>query len=287
MIKINIFQIYDEASWKKWRRWRQDCNRETCKLIDAVHQGYDPEINEVLYKRKSIKKMFFFNRSGPFGGKCAYCEKYIKDGLDADIDHYRPKRGVTDENDRPVMVQNELGVAVYHPGYYWLAYDWRNLLPVCKHCNVLGEAQGEKVGKQNRFPVENIHAIQPGDELIEQPLLLNPVYDDPNEHLEVQSESGLLIFKSLRGDKTIKILGLNLRDRLPETRRQMIDHVGSLLDRVFSRYTDEATKRNAIDELLAIKQGKQNFTLAARCYIKSYLKKMPPGFEQLLNSGEG
>ncbi|MEZ5007772.1 MAG: hypothetical protein R2753_06420 [Chitinophagales bacterium] len=53
------------------------------------------------------------------GKKCCYCEKPIDKG---DLEHYRPKKGWKQNN----------GAAMTKPGYYWLAYRWRNLLLSCK-----------------------------------------------------------------------------------------------------------------------------------------------------------
>src|SRR5215216_5117455 len=43
--------------------------------------------------------------------KCAYCEQTCK----AEIEHYRPKKAITDDKT--------------HNGYYWLCYTWSNLVP--------------------------------------------------------------------------------------------------------------------------------------------------------------
>ena len=45
--------------------------------------------------------------------KCAYCERIAK----ADIEHYRPKGRVLEDDD--------------HSGYYWLCYEWTKLIPSC------------------------------------------------------------------------------------------------------------------------------------------------------------
>ena len=54
-----------------------------------------------------------------FHNKCAYCESDLGDNLD--VEHFRPKGGVTEEPG--------------HSGYWWLAHDWTNLLPSCTPCN--------------------------------------------------------------------------------------------------------------------------------------------------------
>ena len=56
-----------------------------------------------------------------FHGKCAYCETYYSASAPVDVEHYRPK-GAVSEDDK-------------HPGYWWLAMAWDNLLPSCIDCN--------------------------------------------------------------------------------------------------------------------------------------------------------
>jgi len=63
-------------------------------------------------------------------GKCCYCERKREPKREPDIDHFRPKGGVTEDPE--------------HPGYWWLAYEWSNLYFSCKPCN--------ENAKKNRFP---------------------------------------------------------------------------------------------------------------------------------------
>ena len=302
MIQVGITPMsYNIQDWKKWRRWMRSCKRKTDELIEMVNRGHEPVIDDKLYKRRSIKKMFFLNSLGPFRQKCAYCETYIHDGMDSDIDHFRPKLGVTDEFDDPIMIVDGDGVEINHPGYYWLAYDWRNLLPTCKRCNSASETGNNRNGKRNRFPTMNYHATLPGHEVRERPLIIHPINDNPEEYLNVDIETGLIIPKHtsddefwllsipspdggsdgdcknfsdfpLRAIKTIETLCLN-RDELPEERQEAIDHVRILLDKVSNKDTDEIKRQDAATELCIIMNGEKHFTLATRCYIKDYYLK--------------
>src|SRR6478609_10488621 len=56
--------------------------------------------------RRALTELFY--------GKCAYCEVKIVVASVPDIELFRPKGGVTE---RPE-----------HPGYWWLASDWDNML---------------------------------------------------------------------------------------------------------------------------------------------------------------
>ena len=90
-----------------------------------------------------------------FQGKCAYCESPLEfDRYMGDAEHFRPKGQVTvkdhDKKKRVQCVPYD-GAAFDHPGYFWLAYDWRNLLPACSPCN-------SAEGKSDQFPA-NKHIL--------------------------------------------------------------------------------------------------------------------------------
>jgi len=52
--------------------------------------------------------------------KCWYCEAR-QDRSDMPVDHFRPK--------------NRVAECPEHPGYHWLAFDWRNYRYACTYCN--------------------------------------------------------------------------------------------------------------------------------------------------------
>lgn len=100
-----------------------------------------------------------------FHNKCAYCETNLAEARqDADAEHFRPKSGVNfkekpEAGNRTYTKATVSDVSqnpaedIVHPGYFWLAYNWKNLLPACRHCN-------SKDGKKSQFPVaENKHAF--------------------------------------------------------------------------------------------------------------------------------
>jgi hypothetical protein len=57
--------------------------------------------------------------------KCAFCEAKPLHVSDGDVEHFRPKGGVRQADTDPLQ----------QPGYYWLAYDWANLMFSCERCN--------------------------------------------------------------------------------------------------------------------------------------------------------
>lgn len=132
-----------------------------------------------------------------FHGKCAYCEARYEVGMPVDIEHFRPK--------------GEVAETPGHPGYWWLAGHWENLLPSCIDCNrrryqptpaslasVSGVLDQQRVrgfrgiltGKESCFPIsgarmaaEPLPANLPASIAAESALLINPCSDDPEEHL--------------------------------------------------------------------------------------------------------
>lgn len=128
-----------------------------------------------------------------FYEKCAFCEsKYPRVSL-MDIENFRPKKGA---------VGKDGTLSPYH--YWWLAYEWFNLYPICLECNQ---------SKGSRFPVQGERArIEATETEIrkEQALLLDPCVDDPEVHL-VFVEDGKVASNSVRGRKTIETFNLNRR----------------------------------------------------------------------------
>lgn len=137
-----------------------------------------------------------------FGGKCAYCETNVVAGFWGDVEHYRPKRKVEEDPS--------------HPGYYWTAYDPRNLMPSCQRCN-----QGK--GKKNHFPVvDGTRAFDEAGLAAETPLLLNPYFDKPSEHLAWDFDpakgepTGYLRGLTDKGRVSVNVYGLNRPDLVDE-----------------------------------------------------------------------
>src|SRR5262249_50347678 len=147
----------------------------------AKDEKYKVKIKRELYKRAMPFLLKLFN------GKCAYCEGALAADQPGDVEHYRPKGRIKDDAGKIVTVLID-GEEVEHPGYWWLAYEWTNLLPSCIDCN---RARGhgdddEEAGKGEQFPVKGSRALRPGDEANEVPLLADPSFPnfDPSEHFE-------------------------------------------------------------------------------------------------------
>lgn len=126
--------------------------------------------------------------------KCAYCEKKISDDI-PDVEHFRPKTICTQEKK-----------CARYLGYWWLAYDWKNLLYSCPTCN--------RKYKKNFFPLQQPHKANPTKASVkkEMPLLINPTTEDPRKYIEFNRHRILAKSKNAKGKKTIEVLGLNRKE---------------------------------------------------------------------------
>ena len=182
-------------------------------LLDSFARGGKPEIDDTLYR---AYKAYLF---AAFDHKCAYCETLISAAQPGDVEHYRPKNRVTDALLKPIKAYYDGRGEVDHLGYFWLAYEWDNLLFSCTDCNrYRRHPDGKGYGKADRFPVDGIRACCPGEEAQETALLLDPTRDDPNAHFIFHSD-GTIQGRTRAGETTIELLGLNTREHLVRERR--------------------------------------------------------------------
>lgn len=160
------------------------------------------------------------------GGKCAFCETKIQASSYGRIDHFRPKSEVCEpisegnRDDTKGDVPERKWAQPYRPGYWWLAYDWKNYLFICEKCNTW---------KGSSFPLEGGRppaSLQEGDEGSEKPLLINPYLEDPLGHL-AWDETGRVKGRTDKGRMTVDRCGLD-REWLRQEREQV---ARTLLDR--------------------------------------------------------
>lgn len=149
--------------------------------------------------------------------KCCFCESKFAHISYGDVEHFRPKGGYK---------QNETDKDLVKPGYYWLAYDWNNLLVSCTLCN--------QKYKANLFPLlddskraKNHHATLAD----ETPLLINPTLpnQNPENFISFCEEVPFAINDNEYGKKTISILGLD-RDELNDARLKEYNYLQTLKD---------------------------------------------------------
>lgn len=195
------------------------------KSQERLH--FDPAMLRPV--RGSLHKLFSY--------KCAYCESSTSLTGDGLIDNFRPKAGARGLDSR------------FSPRHYWwLAYDWDNLLLSCEICS-------EKY-KRDFFPVEDgaerAAVGTTGEELFrEKALLIDPCRDQPEQHLLFQSD-GTVEALSKKGKVTIEILGLN-RTELVQRRQHAAQGFQILLDlAVFQHKRKEPVDPIVYDEIAGL-----------------------------------
>jgi hypothetical protein len=271
MIKVNFNGPSKEPELGEWQDWIRRGEIAAKELLRKFKAGEEIKISEVLYKET---RLLIFEG---FHGKCAYCEAQFVLDQRGDVDHFRPKGRITDDTNKPLRVRDSAGVERNHPGYFWLAYDWRNLLPACSRCNRPGKYDDEEgtlrqVGKWDRFPVRNNdYALTPEEVAREQPMLLNPLLNNPDEHFEFDPATGRLVLKTPEARECDRILDLN-REGLPEKRREVYLSVLAQIGAA-KKAADElkpADLNTYLGLVLKHKQGKAEYSIAGRCALEEH-----------------
>lgn len=142
-LQLRAEQAADRAL-KRWETWYQ--------LPAAQRFGFDPKLDQKVWS--DLKAWINEN---VFSCRCAYCESPLElDRYEGDAEHFRPKGRITyrDAAGTRQIARCKLsdGYEMDHPGYFWLAYDWRNLVPACAPCN-----SGR--GKVDQFPIKTTHVF--------------------------------------------------------------------------------------------------------------------------------
>ena len=274
----------------EWEAWNLLAAAATSRVINAWEdwkvvraawkanpQGKAPEFKPKL--EDDIWKGFRdWLKINVFHGKCAYCETRIS-GFPGDTEHFRPKGRVRDLNPvlndgslQIVKIQDDNGDEIEHPGYFWLAYHWKNLLPSCEYCNTAG-------GKGDVFPTErghigvkrltadeikdllepmtqsakapDVYYLQPGDlDRIEGRLLLHPYNDNPEEHIYYDVEGFAKPWNNSKlGEQSRKYFYLDEPSKLQARRDERSAAQERYMNRV-ARTTDVNTLKQIAQEFM-------------------------------------
>ncbi|MGJ1503103.1 hypothetical protein [Sphingobacterium multivorum] len=194
-------------------------------ISDAIYRDPYQDKDEIRSRVEDKLAITYLN-------KCAYCERLEK----ADIEHYRPKKSVKDEA---------------HDGYYWLCYEWTNLLPSCVKCNrdgaklthfpILGSRIHMPTFLSNGKINLNLNKANSKPLIDEKPYLLHPEIDKPELFFEFELDSsgeGVRL-KGIdgdgRGNKTIEICKLNRQELRLHRQREVIDPFVESIEASFVR----------------------------------------------------
>lgn len=241
----------DRAWWDNWVVRAQKATDKIVATWEAKGKVTTGDFNEAIWG--DLKAWLYSN---VYRENCAYCEKYLDSRSYFDAEHFRPKGKVTEQGTAsPVNTTRADGTEIAHPGYFWLAYRWENLLPSCQACN-----SGH--GKQNQFPTEKGHIFElvltpPQAKKLKQPpietkvedgktvyllgpfdldvredrKLLHPVFDTPENHLMFDAfgqisarkiEVGSELIESPKGSASIEVYNLDT-DKISRERQKQID----------------------------------------------------------------
>lgn len=270
--------------------------------VDPVYRSSKPSFN--FEKRQKIwagiKRFLLEN---VFHYKCAYCETQTGQ-FHYDAEHYRPKGEVTvasadDVRRQHVVTEDERGERFEHPGYFWLAFEWKNLVPSCKSCNGPG-------GKMTHFPVQQSHillkhltpeeaaAFEPPPypsptwpdmyylrteqlDQLEDPLLLHPYMDkanDPRRHIRFKHKGIEYAFEgSSKGEHSIKVFRL-YKESLRTARYKAQTRAANLFLAAYQHYllleqmSPEESWEKARSKLCEFEEGKEQFCAAALDFVE-------------------
>jgi uncharacterized protein (TIGR02646 family) len=241
----------------------------------AAAKAYNPQKTEAFVRKaraKAISKKgadtwgrladLLSNKSHE---KCWYCE-CVQARSDMAVDHFRPKNRVEECKD--------------HPGYYWLAFEWRNYRYSCTYCNSYRKSRTSTPGgKQCRFPIidESKRAKSESDDWEqESPDILDPY---------VRSDTRLITFLSngqpspISNDPqnpeykkvitSIDVYHLDERGINKERRE-----IGILIRKFVKRIDDDPSNFDDLkDEILRRIRPTAPYSTAARIYLRQYIGK--------------
>jgi len=207
-----------DAKWDDWR-------------AKALDDGGVHEANKRLY-RDTTKDVLI----PLYDRKCAYCER--SRGYEVQIDHYRPTKTRNNKKD-PHYNQ---------PGYYWLAYTYSNLMPLCSKCNgvksnkfpLLGWSETNRIDHHIPTPPitdANIHDLVWLNKN-EKPFLLHPeIEQNLARHFKFLND-GRIKGRTDLGNETIEIVQLDRPDLIID-RKKIIDDIVNKLCKKFIQYVDD------------------------------------------------
>jgi len=177
----------------------------------AMRDAYENEdkrnfdFNSKIYGDKTVKEALILAQHD----KCFLCESKITHIDYGDVEYFRPKKAFRQSDEESLT----------YPGYYWLAYDWKNLFLACTLCN--------QRHKKNLFPLANPKTRKGvshhSDLNKEKPLFINPSRENPEKYISFRIDNlvGVVPFAiedNPKGKATIKGAGL---DRLKLCDRRM------------------------------------------------------------------
>lgn len=212
----------------------------------------EDDISDSIYGHADVKKALTDLQKGI----CCYCESHYDVTGYGEVEHFRPKGG---------WKQDKEDKKLHHPGYYWLAYKWENLMYACKKCNL--------TYKKNFFPLEEPDKRFKEDTLdisLEKPLLINP-YEEQHPENHLTFDGPVIRALSEEGTASIIYYGLD-RVALEEERRKIFNPLNALAKA--AKLLQGKDKKETVDELKKclndlITSGQ--YTMMLKCNFGEYV----------------
>jgi len=222
MIKVNKGEapefLYSDKvilAQEKIEKFYSSTHRDQKRYTFPFEKEIDKELKKDLHKR--------------FNGKCGYCEIAIQSPEYGTIDRFRPHNGVRDKK------------KYFKDLYWWLAYDWDNLIYSCCECNQF---------KANYFPLNGSRSLSREVGLQNEfPLLLNPCIEEPSLHFMYDKE-GNIIFATDQGSQTIDLLRLNRTDLIEKRLFAKNELIRSINELIFKGR--DGVPKKQINQLISI-----------------------------------
>lgn len=241
-----------------------NCDKKIEKALEEKGKHY---FSGYYYASDDVKKRLI----KIYGNTCAFCETDTTAGAVLQVEHYRPKAKVTDDKS--------------HEGYYWLGYEWTNLLYACSSCNRAKSTHFPIVGKRVYNPpiietyLDKSKCESNYSDLVnEKPLILNPEEHNfiPELHFII-SPMGRIRKISKRGEETIQKCKL---DRKPLTlaRKKIVDDHLRYMMKDFMRYKNnkinlyqlEYGLKKEIERIIDRITENKPYTLLAKYMLKHF-----------------
>lgn len=190
-------------------------------ILDSITTKNSHKFKSAVYRNTTLQVLETL-----YNHKCAYCETDTSAGAPMQVEHFRPKAKVTEDTT--------------HFGYYWLAYEWSNLILSCSKCNrkkanffpITGiRISGPVVGADG-LPANESVLINSPSFINERALLLNPEIDNVEAQFIFQP-NGKIEGVTSQACETIRICGLN-RKELVFKRLTILNEITSDIKRVLT-----------------------------------------------------
>ena len=232
---------------------KKDCAVYDANATDYLSGTRKFKFERTIYGHNSVKDTLRRAQHG----KCCFCEGRFEAFAAADVEHYRPKGAVQQDENSSRLI----------PGYYWLAYSWDNLYWCCQVCN--------RNHKKNYFPLAKPirRARSHTDDIAkEKPLILNPGGTE-NPCCHIKFRDAIAVGSTRVGRKTIEIVGLN-RVTLIEERLTRLNELSRLLEIVeifpsVPEFRSTQLLKDARHELTAAVQPAAVFSAMAANFLTS------------------